>query len=141
MAEAKSRICDELSKGPLTQLGYTYVDDGWTSRAKRHMTAAFICRPGTPGQLLFIKPVNPWALHAVAISRDWKNFIIQTGDSVQTEKVDTGTKPYVCIPNRPPEPFYSDSARISIRARRIWAARHSYIVFIPCFLHFSVLQC
>lgn len=53
-------------------MGYTYVDDGWTSRAKKHMTAAFICRPGTRGKLLSIKWVNPEPLHAVALGREWR---------------------------------------------------------------------
>lgn len=68
-AKEKRHICAELSKGPLTQLGYTYVDDGWTSRAKNHMRSALIFSPRRCEQLLYIIQVNTEALYAVAVAR------------------------------------------------------------------------
>lgn len=54
--------------------GYTYVDDGWTSRAKKHLLVSLICRPGTPAHYVGIHAVDCEELHGVATARFWEIF-------------------------------------------------------------------
>lgn len=118
------------------RLGYTYFDDEWTSRARTHLTATFICRPGAPGQLLSIGPVSPEVLHAVTLARELEDFIMRTRLSVQTP-YDKKDNPFVWTPSRPPNVFCSDSTVVNVRSRRTCTARHPHIVFIPFFCPFG----
>lgn len=47
-AEDKRRVKSKIECENMMTHGYTYVEDGWASRAKKHMTASFICLPETP---------------------------------------------------------------------------------------------
>lgn len=138
--EAIARQKIDIVEGPLMSRGYTYMDDGWTSRAKRQITGVMIGRPGFAGRTIATLPTPCDQLNAVAIARGWEEFIVGCKDGEQKYDESSTLSRYTHIPNKPPVSICTDSAGPNVRARSICALRHPTITFLPCFAHLSALQ-
>jgi hypothetical protein len=136
--EALQHGTEILGNSSFSCVGYCYAIYSWCSNAHQHYDGWVITSPGTPAVTVGIRPVDPNALDAAAIARDWEQkLMIHLSDNPDVTQFDGfffGLK-------RMPEAIISDSASVNVLARKIPTLRHENVYFGPCFAHFSALEC
>lgn len=81
-AVSQKRIENSINDSLLVEQGDAYVDDRWTSRAKKHFLVSLIFRPGIAANYDVTHRIDCEEIHGVDSARFWGRFILMSSKNV-----------------------------------------------------------